>query len=112
MKYLNWHLKKKILTVSVEGEICVVMPVNHWLPGQCAGKACSPEEIFSRAAEEKPDVIVVYWDMSGMTIFNLFELLRKKTQTKELPLMVIPINNDFDKPDSGFTSTETALEAS
>jgi DNA-binding response OmpR family regulator len=97
-------MKKKILVVDDEKDICGIMKRILENEGYAVFEAYDGQEALSKVFEISPDIMVIDVQMPGKNGFQVCEEIRKDPIYKELPILMLTVRNSKEDRLQGFTS--------
>ena len=80
---------KKILVVDDECDTLKTLKTRLETSGYEVVSTVSGEECLEKAAEEKPDLILLDVLLSGLDGFKICELLKENAKTKDIPVIML-----------------------
>lgn len=97
-------MKKKILVVDDEKDICRIMKRILEQEGFEVFEAYDGQEALSKVFEISPDIMVIDVQMPGKNGFQVCEEIRKDPIYKELPILMLTVRSSKEDRLQGFTS--------
>jgi DNA-binding response OmpR family regulator len=97
-------MKKKILVVDDEKDICDIMKRILEKEGYEVFEAYNGQEALSKVFEISPDMIIIDVQMPGKNGFEVCREIRKDPIYKELPVLMLTVRNSKEDRIQGFTS--------
>jgi two-component system phosphate regulon response regulator PhoB len=78
-----------ILIVEDEEPIQILLAYNFESEGYAVRATANGEDVIRLASEEKPDLIVLDWMLPGMSGIEVCRMLRSKTETRDVPIVML-----------------------
>lgn len=82
-------LKPSILVVEDEEPIVAMLKYNLEKEGLRVRSTDNGDEVFIMIEEAKPDLILLDWMLPGMSGIEILEILRRKPETKNIPVIML-----------------------
>ena len=97
-------MKKKILVVDDEKDICGIVKRILENEGYEVFEAYNGQEALGKVFEISPDMMVIDVQMPGKNGFQVCEEIRKDPIYKELPILMLTVRSSKEDRLQGFTS--------